>query len=138
MPSAAEHQEKYLRNRHFLNADGGLATKEPAWAAVVAFYAALHLVDRLAARMNIHHTNPGAHGKRARFVATRHRTIFAAYQLLRTASEIARYGTVNQFQRAYPGTAPQTVLVDTHLVAIENYVDAIFNPRPPAGSSGGI
>jgi hypothetical protein len=47
MPSASEHRAKYDHNRRFLNT--GLAATEPEWAAVVAFYAAVHLIERLAA-----------------------------------------------------------------------------------------
>ena len=99
MPSSAEHQAKYAANRQFLNTGNNgapLSTLDGCWAAIVAFYAALHLVDRLAARINLHPTPPGAHGTRLRFVSSHHRAIFAAYNDLKVASEIARYGTVNQ------------------------------------------
>jgi hypothetical protein len=135
MPDSAEHRAKYAANRHFLdtgNHGTPLSTLDGCWAAIVAFYAALHLVDRLAARVNYH---PATHANRLRFVSTDHRSIFADYTDLKVASEIARYGTLNQFTRAFPGNTDQNVLIDQKLVAIETYVNSIFNPPPP-GATG--
>jgi hypothetical protein len=141
VPSSSEHQVKYLENRTFLDtggAGGPLASSNAPWAAIVAFYAALHLVERLTARQNLHHTPPAAHGQRGRWLRShpQHRAIFSAYNDLRTASEVARYGTVNQFNRYYPGNTVQTVLIDQKLVVIENYVNAVF--QPPGGASGAV
>jgi hypothetical protein len=97
MPSSAEHRAKYEANRHLLDTGNNgtpLSTLDRCWAAIVAFYAALHLVDRLAARINYH---PGNHGDRLSFVASQHRAIYTIYNSLKTASEIGRYGTLNQF-----------------------------------------
>ena len=134
MPSSAEHRAKYQANRHHLDTGNNgqpLSTLDGCWAATVAFYSALHLIDRLAARVNFH---PGGHGDRVRFVTSQHRSIFAVYNSLQTASECARYGTLNQFDLAYPGTTVQDVLVNKRLVAIETYVNNIFNP--PAADAG--
>lgn len=134
MPSSAEHRAKYLASRQLLDTGNGgtpLSTVDGCWAAIVAFYAALHLVDRLAARINYHPAPPGAHGNRLRFVSSNHRPIFADYNDLKVASEFARYGTLNQFSRAYPGNIVQTILIDQKLVAIKTYVNSIFNPPPP-------
>ena len=49
MPTDAEHLAQYQHNHTLLYANGGLWRASPSWAAVVAFYAALHLVERLAA-----------------------------------------------------------------------------------------
>jgi hypothetical protein len=141
MPSSAEHRAKYEANRNHLdtgNNGGPLSTLDGCWAATVAFYAALHLVDRLAARTNYH---PGNHTDRNAYVTSHHRPIWNAYNALYIASKIARYGTVNQFNSAYPGTTVQDVLIDRRLVAIETYVNNIFNPPPPptppaTGSTG--
>ena len=136
MPNSAEHHAKYVANRQLLDtANNGtpLSTVDGCWAATVAFYAALHLVDRLAARINLH---PATHGDRMRFVTRHHRPIFADYNDLRVASEIARYGTLNQFNRAFPGNTVQSVLIDQKLVAIETYVTNIFNPPPPPAAPG--
>ena len=104
-----------------------LSQVDTCWAAVVVFYSCLHLVDRLASRLNIH---PQSHGDRQRFLTKHHRSILVAYNDLKDASEIARYGTMNQFQTMYPATTVQTILIDQHLVAIETYVLAIFQPPP--------
>ncbi len=137
MPSSAEHRDKYAANRRLLdtgNTGTPLSTLDGCWAAIVAFYAALHLVDRLAARLNYH---PGNHADRLAFVSSQHRPIFAAFNALKTALEIARYGTLNQFSRAYPGTTVQDILIDQRLVAIETYVNNVFNPpAPPAAPAG--
>ena len=134
MPSSAEHSAKHQANRHLLDIGNNgtpLSTLDGCWAAIVAFYAALHCVDRLGAiavPQQLHPTPPGAHGKRLRFLYTTHRPIYAAYNDLKTASEIARYGTLNQFNRAYPGPTVQGILVDQKLAASETYVHNIFNP----------
>jgi hypothetical protein len=135
MPSSAEHQEKYAENRRFLDANGGLAANEPVWAAVVAFYAALHLVERLAARQNLHHTQGGAHGARRDYLKAhlQHRAILLPYRALHLASEIARYHTLNRFRQAYSPAMVQSLLIDTHLVAIERHVQTIFQP-PASGT----
>lgn len=140
MPSSAEHQAKYFANRTFLNSGAGgaaLSTVDPAWAVIVAFYAALHLVDRLAARQNLHFQPPGAHGDRLRFVSRHHYAIYGKYNDLKIASEIARYGTINQFNRAFPGNSIQTILIDQNLVTIENHLVAVFTPPSPGGGGTG-
>jgi hypothetical protein len=138
MPSSAEHRAKYQANRQLLDTGNNgtpLSTLDECWGAIVAFYAALHLADRLAAVATppLHPTPPGAHGKRLRFLYANHRAIYAAYNDLKTASEIDRYGTLNQFSRAFPNNATQTILIDQKLVAIETYVNNFFSPpAPPA------
>lgn len=89
----------------------------------------------MAARINSH---PGGHSDRDRFVSSDHPAIFTAYLALKTASRIARYGTLHQFRTAYPGTTVQDVLIDKRLVAIETYVDVVFSPpAPPATGAAG-
>jgi hypothetical protein len=136
MPNSVEHRAKYTANRNHLNTGNGgspLSTVDGCWAAIVAFYAALHLVDRLAAILNFHPQRPGAHRKRLQFVSANHPTILPEYKELKTASEIARYGPLNQFNRADPGNVVQTVLIDQYLTTIEKYVDAVFNPPSAPG-----
>jgi hypothetical protein len=146
MPSSAEHRAKHQANRQLLDTGNNgtpLSTIDGCWAAIVAFYAALHCADRLGAIASpqIHPTPPGAHGKRLRFLSSSHHAIYAAYNDLKIASEAARYGTLNQFNRAYPGTTVQDVLIGKKLVLIETYVNNIFRPpavaAPPATGSTG-
>ena len=135
MPSSQEHRQKADRNRTFLSTvDPGTA---PEWASVVAFYLALHLVERLAAHGNTH--NAGHHDRLAYLTAHRHhRRIHRHFLALFDASNTARYATVNQFLQAYPGDTVQRVLIDIHLAAIETYVTNWFSPppAPPAVQSG--
>jgi hypothetical protein len=141
MPSSAEHRTKYDLNRAFLNT--GLAATNPEWAAVVAFYAAVHLIERLAAaepRGPVHHRT---HTQREDYLRRhrQHRTLLPEYTALQNASEISRYGTANQFAAAYSAATVQSQLIDTHLVAIENYVTAFFAPpvppsAPPPATTG--
>ena len=136
MPNSSEHREKYDLNRAFL--DTGLATAQPEWAAVVAFYAAVHLVERLAAaepRGPVHHRT---HAKRDAYLLRHphHSAVMNDYRLLRTASELSRYGTLRQFRNRYTAATVQSQLIDTHLVAIEQYVTAFFAPPPPPAATG--
>jgi hypothetical protein len=131
MPNAAEHRAKYALNRAFL--DTGLAAVQPEWAAVVAFYAAVHLIERLAAaepRGPVHHRT---HAQREDYLRRhrQHRVLLADYLALQIASEISRYGTASQFSTRFSAATVQSHLIDTHLVAIETYVTAYFTPPAP-------
>jgi hypothetical protein len=135
VPDAAQHKAKYEANRARL--DAGFAAVDPAWAAVVAFYAAVHLVERLAAadpRGPVHHRN---HKDRDDYVQRRHRKILNDYGALRDASETSRYGTVNQFDSQFTAATVQSQLIDTHLVAIEQYVTNHFAPPAPPPAAAG-
>jgi hypothetical protein len=126
MPNSQEHQAKAERNRAFV--DRIKASVENAdWVAISAFYAAVHLVERLCATDNKHHVS---HNARLAWVYRhrRHQTIHTAFSVLYDASRIARYGTINQFDKAFPGDTVQKILVDVHLVRIETYVTAYFSP----------
>jgi hypothetical protein len=99
---------------------------------VVAFYAAVHLIERLAAaepRGPIHHRT---HTQREEYFHRhrQHRVLLFDYLALQMASEISRYGTVSQFKTRYPASTVQSQLIDTHLAAIESYVTAHFGPPP--------
>jgi hypothetical protein len=78
----------------------------------VAFYAALHLVDRLAARANYH---PANHTERNFFVTRQHRAI----------------GNASLWH------GQPIRLIDQRLVQIETYVNNVFNPPPPPPAQGG-
>lgn len=142
MPNSAEHDTKFRFNRDFL--DTGLVSANPEWAAVVAFYAAVHLVERLGAaerRRPIHHEN---HVLREDYLSRhrQHRVLYVDYMALKDSSITSRYGTVRQFQTQYPSGVVQAQLIDVHLAAIERYVTAFFAPPPPppgtpnSGTSG--
>lgn len=135
MPNSAEHRAKYELNRAFL--DTGLATTQPEWAAVVAFYAAVHLIERLAAvevRGPVHHRT---HGEREAYILRhrQHRILLRDYRKLQEASELSRYFTLHAFRSMYTAPTVQSQLVDAHLAAIEQYVTAFFAPPPAATGS---
>ena len=128
MPSAAQHQAKADRNRVYL--DSGLAAIHPDWAAVVAFYAAVHLVEKLAALERSGPIHNASHSGRQRWLTAhrQHRRIFREYEELKRASELSRYGTINQFEQAYDSASVQSQLIDVHLAAIEAYVHLLTSP----------
>ncbi len=123
MPRSAEHQQKAKEGYEFLEKSIGIAP--PAWRVVVAFYTALHLVERLAACESLHHAK---HQDRLDYVKTHkhHRAIYQDFSNLFDASLIARYGTVNNFNKAYPDDTVEEVLINKHLKKIEQYVEFHF------------
>ena len=128
MPNPKQHQAKADFNRDFLGTiDVSLYA---AWAATVAFYVAVHLVEKLRAYENEHSTD---HGDRSQFVRSKCRSINRAYIHLYDTSLEARYKSVGAFT-----VTPSDVrdrLIDTYLVEIETYVAAETTTRT-AGSSG--
>jgi hypothetical protein len=133
MPSSREHKEKADLNRATLSRL--IANNEaPEWMAVVAFYTAMHLVERLAACENIHHSK---HPDRLAYLTRhkQHRSIHVEFQTIFDASLVARYGTANQFAKAYIGDAIVDTLVNKHLKTIETYVDTHFNPSDTSTTS---
>ncbi len=133
MPSSQQHKEKSRENRVFLDfliANNG----PPEWIAVVAFYSALHAIERLSACDNRHYQK---HQDRLAYLTghKKHRAIHRDFAILFDASLVARYGTPNAFKQAFPGNTVVDVLVNSCLVAIEAYVDAHFNP-PLAMATG--
>src|SRR5262245_17056165 len=110
MPSSAEHKEKAQQHLDFLHS-GALT---PEWEAIVAFYAALHLVERLCACENLHIAN---HHERLSWLAkhAKHRAIHPDFLALYDASLVARYGTCSQFKKAYPGEIVRKQLIGHNL-----------------------
>ena len=132
MPSSKEHKAKADLNRAFVDSvKDNLAFSD--WVAVAAFYAAMHLIERLCAKENTHHIS---HNSRNAWV-NRHlgySDTQIAFSALYDASRIARHGTLNQFNKAYPGDKVQRLLVDDHLAKIESYVAASFSAPSWSGS----
>lgn len=86
MPTADEHQRQADHNERFLL---GIDEDEFCdWLATVAFYAALHLVEKLRAFENEHSLN---HADRRQFVRARHPQIFVPYRQLHDTSRRMRY-----------------------------------------------
>lgn len=129
MPSLAEHNDKYADNMAFLVSNGGLISQNSMWASVVAFYAAVHLVERLAAHEGVHNRcHVGTFQSRQLYLAghPKHSVILADFSSLRTASEIARYQSIQAFDRAFPGKAVEIRLINRCLANIEKHVTNFF------------
>jgi hypothetical protein len=135
MPNSQQHRDKANHNRAFLNTID--VQQYPDWAAVVAFYTAVHLVERLRTRMSLQYGQHSTdHQDRLGFVQGHHRPIHTPYFHLYNAGFIARYETVHSFNTKFSAADVQTVLIDQHLVAIEQHVASAFAPPPAPGSPG--
>jgi len=132
MPAESDHAQKHRENRALLAGPPPLAAVSPAWAATVAFYAAVHLVERLAARDGVHHTRHSGQASRAGYLARHptHHVLAAHLATLLSASIVARYEGPGAYAAAFPGDTTQRLLIDTHLAAIEAHVAAAIGPVP--------
>lgn len=124
MPNSPEHRDKAVRNSTFLNTID--RTTFPEWSVVVAFYLAVHLAERLAARDSAHHDN---HKERLEYLRRKHRKIHNNFKHLYEASLVARYDTVHRFSADY-STPKVARLLDVDLTEIQSYVATIFPPKP--------
>lgn len=128
MPNSKQHREKAERNHQFLTTVDG---KYHDWSAVVAFYTAVHLVERLRTIMpNATDQHSTDHQSRLDFLHGRHAAIHHAFRELYNASLLARYETHNSFDKQFPAGTVQKILVNKNLVAISTYVADAF--RPPS------
>jgi hypothetical protein len=124
MPSETEHAEKYRQNRAMLDGPPVLSSVSGPWAATVAFYAAVHLIEQLAAHDGIHHARHVGQASWAGYLATHpvHSVLVPDLSALLSASLVARYESAAAFTAAYPGDTVQAVLIDQCLAAIESHV----------------
>ena len=117
MPNPKQHQAKAEYNRAFL---GTIDVQVyAAWAATVAFYTAVHLVEKLRAYDGDHSEG---HGDRGKYIRSNRPRIHRAYTHLYDASLEARYKSVGAFT-----LTPEEVqdrLIGTYLGEIETYVAA--------------
>ncbi len=118
MPKASEHKTKAAHNRQFL--DGIACDGFPDWAAVVAFYTAVHLVERVRAASGDGHSEN--HDDRLAYVANNHAEIHTALHILQNASMLARYQSRGDFFTQFQPEDVQTRLIDQFLAAIDAYV----------------
>jgi hypothetical protein len=131
MPNPSQHQNKARKNRQFL--DSIDCDKHPDWAAVVAFYTAVHLVEQLRALDGQDSQN---HQDRLQYVQTNHRSIHAEFHQLLNTSKLARYEANAVFHNQISNSEVKDVLIDTWLVAIEQYVEKYVADRTrPAAST---
>ena len=132
MPNSREHRDKASHNCAFLQTFE--VDDYPDWVAVAAFYAAVHLVERLrtvAPSPTTKHSTD--HVDRGRFARAKHRQIQREYHELYNTSLIARYETTSGFNTKIKPADVRHILVGKYLTAIESYVDFFFAPRTPAG-----
>src|SRR5437870_4722551 len=136
MPNSKQHQAKAQHNRTFLNS---IALDQYAdWAAVVAFYTAVHLVERLRTRLpNPTEQHSVDHGDRLRFVQRYHRSMHTEFHELYNAALVGRYETIGSFRTQFSEADVKSILIDTYLVEIEKYVASHFPPprMPASGTS---
>ena len=118
MPSADQHRKKAEKNRALL----ALVSPNdyPDWVVVIAFYTAVHLVERLRAASGDGHSRD--HADRLAYVHMHHSTIHTAYYQLQNASMLARYQSNADFFRQFHADEVTTILIDRYLTAVEKYV----------------
>ena len=124
MPSDVEHQQKYAECRRLLDGPPAMSGLSEPWAATMAFYAAAHLVERLAADEGLHHIRHTGNPSRNAYLLWHptHSAIAGDFMALFSASMVARYESLARFAAAYPSGVTQSQLIDVNLVAIEQYL----------------
>lgn len=131
MPNSSQHQTKAKSNRSFLDTID--CDAHPDWAAVVAFYTAVHLVERLRALDGRHSVN---HPDRLEYVQANHRAIHFEFHQLLNVSKLARYESNADFFAQLSSAEVREKVVGEWLSAIEQYVDRYVAARsaakPPA------
>lgn len=115
MPKPKQHQEKADHNKAFLTTIAD--DKFCDWKATVAFYSAVHLVEKLRAFDGEHSQN---HDERDRCIRRKFPVIYNSYHQLFNASLTGRYKSVGAFNIS-PGDV-QKMLIDTYLAEIEKFV----------------
>lgn len=124
MPTDQEHGTKVAANLTFLNGPPPLVGIDSTWAVTVAFYAAVHLIEQLAARDGLHHTRHTGSASRQGYLATHaiHHVLAADLQALLAASMVARYESQAAFDQAYSAAVVQSQLIDGCLARIQAHV----------------
>lgn len=119
MPSQAAHDAaaRSLEDlaRHLLDSEW------PSWAAVAAFYSALHRVDTYLSRGGIH---PRDHRQREALIERDHGlgAIYGAYRTLRQRCDAVRYDLRPL------GAEAAGALVDNELAAIRQHISRLLRP----------
>jgi hypothetical protein len=131
MPNPKQHQEKADHNSNFLKTILDDAFCD--WKATIAFYVAVHLVEKLRAYDGKHSEN---HEERDRYVRANHHSIYNAYHQLFTVSLVARYKSLHAFQISPDDV--QSKLIASYLAEIEKFVARVtaskLPPRPSTGT----
>ena len=125
MPSASKHKTKANSNLVALGQIDIITAAD--WAAVIAFYTAVHLIEQLRALDGRHSIN---HLDRNEYVKNNHVAIHEDYRSLYDLSKIARYDSNEIFYRAIQPEEVQAILIDVKLKNITEYVDKYIAGRP--------
>lgn len=95
MPTAEAHEKQYDHNKSLLECEALQNDENCDWAVTIAFYSAMHLIEKFFADKGIHNKN---HEVRNNFVAReavlRRKKIPAKYNLLYNQSIRSRYECV--------------------------------------------
>lgn len=93
MPSREQHLEKYINSKKILNSLNVQDKSQCDWIATIAFYSALHIIERDFANQNKHFRT---HMERETFINEnekyRKNKIALKYKQLSSNSKVARYG----------------------------------------------
>lgn len=130
MPTADQHRRKAARNREFLQTIA--VDDHPEWAATVAFYTALHVIERL--RRASGDGESAGHADRIAYVKHRHPDILPPFRRLYHASSVARYRPTGDFFAAYTAETVRDQLIGRDLAAVGEYVERTLTP-PTGGTS---
>jgi hypothetical protein len=125
MPSADQHRRKAESNRRFL--DSIVCADFPDWKVTVAFYTAVHVVERLRAASGDGHST--SHEDRLAYVRLRHTAIHSAYHVLLNVSLLARYQSHSEFFAQFQPEDMEARLLP-RLVEVERYAQARLGPAP--------
>lgn len=123
MPTASQHKIKAEGNRRHLGTIN--VTDHADWAVVVAFYTAVHLVERVRAGdqgLGTKSRHSGDHYDRLNYVQTHHRPIHDPFRQLWNLSKIARYEANARFYDQVSSDDVKARVIDGWLVAVERYV----------------
>jgi hypothetical protein len=128
MPSEAEHLLAYREN---LDVANSVRSSNPRWAVIAAFYAAVHLIEVLAAKDGKHHRKHVGEASRHNYLANHpdHHHILPHLGVLFSAPMVARYESPQAFRSAFPEAAV-TRLIEVHLAGIEAHVANVMGPLP--------
>ncbi|VTT98946.1 Uncharacterized protein OS=Bacillus cereus Rock3-42 GN=bcere0021_34850 PE=4 SV=1 [Gemmataceae bacterium] len=124
MPNPSQHQTKARNNRLFLASFD--SNTYPDWAAVVAFYTAVHLIEQLRAMDGVDSTS---HQDRLQYVQANHRTIHYEFHELYNTSKLARYEANAVFHGQISNADIKAILIDQWLAAVETYVTGYIADR---------
>lgn len=119
MPTAEQHQAKCAANRTFLTAFSH--DSHPDWAAVAAFYTAVHAVERLRETEQQQHSRN--HHDRKKYIQKKHPQILSQYNTLLDISLYARYDSISAFLEKVGLVDITNILIGQHLVDVESYIN---------------